>query len=748
MKNTTFFKRIGVSTAVTFVLLTSVLFQPAQVSAQIFVTTSVGSIMIIRGLPPALCDDPQPNYYISTGNSTDLEAVLPQGALALQNAAQGRRVRVKTNQTYQVEVEVFTINVAPVLQQNGANYYYFNAYYGTTEAPLTATTIEFSQNTPANAAYNKLSATVQFPKGSTGGYLILPYAELTTFGVFQTNITIPFVVGGSVEPQFPILGTTVDPQFPYLILHAPPGDGSSSEFQESKTTCREFQNSFAEDGSSTASASATLGVAGSAGFIATVDFELSVTISGSTTAGAMSIQTSSNQTCVTVNEGFSTTELTGPNGGGDVFIGYGIDLAYGINRYVAVDQNTCTAFLDTGLIYMPIGDPRRFAYTKTAILSDIELLQTLAENTLLSSRERNIAQNQIDVWNQVLAINDANINNPNNVALTPVAFSSGVNQFQESSITVTESNSIQYEHYLEGTVGLEAVVETGGSGVSGGFEYKSSKRYGKTQNQSDETAQLIRYTLADDDTGDVFNLDVVRDPMFGTPVFRTKAGTKSSCPYQGGYQRDQPKLKHDGSTNNTITLLGNPVGGTATFLIDICNESNEPRKYLLKLNANSNPNNAEVRVTGALLNGNDLGQLFTVPANGCLENYEVSVKQANQLAYPDLELFLYPECNEDDIQSNIFASVYFGSATAVNTPADDRLLSIYPNPVSDLLYVRLPEGHTMDAIRLMDVTGKTILASAASTPQTELNMATLPKGVYAIQVQSGNQFFTKKVFIQ
>ena len=607
-----------------------------------------------------------------------------------------------------------------------------------------------SPNPPAG--YIRFELPVNFELGDDLSYLTFSILDATGNPSQPGNwVVMPIIVLGPTSKEVPILGSTVQPQLPYLILHAPPGDGSSSEFLDSKTTCREFSDTYAEDASNSVNLAAKLGVAGSLGFIATVDFEFSVTFSGGATVGDMSVTTTSNQTCVSVSEGFATTEITGPNGGGDVFIGYGTDLNLGLYPFLRVDSSKCAVVLDSGLIYQPTGLPRKFAYTKSAILNDIEDLKlVIADSVSVGAKIAYNALSQLHVWEQVLAMNEANVNNPSNVPMgSDINFSSGVSASQESAITVVETNSIEVEHYIDGNFGVEVVIEVGGSGVTGGYQYNTSKRFGKSQNQSNETAQLIRYTLADDDQGDQFKVRVVRDPMYGTPIFRTQTGTKSSCPYQGGYQRDQPKLKHDGSANEHITSLGNPVGGTATFFIDICNESNEARNYLLKLNANSNPNNGEVRVAGALLNGNDLGQLFTVPANNCLQNYEVSVKQATQLSYPDLELFLYPECNEDDIQSSVFASVYFGNASAVNDLADNSLLSVSPNPTSGLLQIGVPEGKTMERIRVMDFAGKLVRDVALNGALRSFNMdlTGLPKGIYGIQAHSEGQIFAKKVVV-
>lgn len=69
-----------------------------------------------------------------------------------------------------------------------------------------------------------------------------------------------------------------------------------------------------------------------------------------------------------------------------------------------------------------------------------------------------------------------------------------------------ETNTIDYEHYINGNIGLETKIEIGGSGVTGGFEYKASKRFGQTQEVGTDVTNVLNYTLADDDGGDIFDL--------------------------------------------------------------------------------------------------------------------------------------------------------------------------------------------------------------------------------------------------
>jgi hypothetical protein len=216
-------------------------------------------------------------------------------------------------------------------------------------------------------------------------------------------------------------------------------------------------------------------------------------------------------------------------------------------------------------------------------------------------------------------------------------------------------------------------------------------------------------------------------------------------------------LKLDGTTDDHIILLGNPVGSSATFKIDLCNESNEARTYNLKLNAQSNLNGAVVSAAGVPLNGNDLGQSFTVPANSCVQDLVVEVKQlsANSpLAYPNLELFLYAPC-EENVQSSVFASVYFGNATGTDeTQGVVSRLAVSPNPASHTLYLDF-EMKASAPIRfeLWDMQGqirRTELLDALPEGKHRqlLELGDLPNGIYLLTLQSQGSRTCRKVLVQ
>jgi len=521
---------------------------------------------------------------------------------------------------------------------------------------------------------------VVFQRGAPTAYIMLtvPIYSYTNYDQHTRyeEFIIPFTVEGATVDlgvEIPSLGTIKEPQIPYMVLHAPPGANSFSEFTQTTTNCREFETSAIQDASNSGKLGVKLGGKGSVGLIINLDYEFYVKFNAGFSAGEMEMTTTSERTCVTVSQGLSTAASTEFVGGGDVFVGYGTDLEVGIYERCFVDENTCTAVIDTGLVYAPVGAPREFVKSTKTIQQDIEDLAAKVADESRTVEQRNNDQNQIDVWNQVLAMNQANINASDNEVLEPTKDYDLVSPITKT-ITVSTINTaeITYEHYSETTLGIETLAEIGGSGISGGYEFKSSKRFGQTENQSGETVSTMEYTLHDDDDGDQFNIKIVRDPVYGTPIFKLEAGSKTSCPYQGGDQRDQPELNtfYQGQNSKNLTVSGIPDGTSVQIPLNICNNSSEARTYYLQLNSATNVNGAKFEINGVELNTNDDGFPYTVPAGGgCFSNggnlpqLFVSQNNNNGLVYENIELLLNtgPDC-AGDIEDVINISLYFGDA--------------------------------------------------------------------------------------
>jgi hypothetical protein len=712
----------------------------------------------VSGLPNPVCD----TYIQRTtcdwpDSGTPCEGALLQATISdfLDATEPSRFAKATAGQSYMISIFISDANnwsAVPV--SGGVSPVYVTSDGGASFEPGQS----YALNTENNFNDHRYEVMVRFPRGTARGALVLQVKEeieSNPNSYVIHNIIIPVVVVGPINPdqETPILGTTLDPQIPYMIVHDPPGDGSSASFQDNKTTCRSRETQYARDESNSIHGSAKLGVKGSIGLISSIDYEFYVEFKGSANVGDVGILATTDQVCVSTGVGFATSDLPGAEGEGDVFIGFGRELYYGV--YDIIDVRDCgEAFMDKRLIYAPVaGSDRKFVYTKSTILSEIETLKLFRDDTTQSDRVRNQSQNQIDVWEQVLALNEANKNNPDNDTLDLVTYSAGNTQTHSSSIDIVNTSSITTEHYVEGTFGLDVVLNFAGSGFGLGYEYATSERFGETMNESGESSQVLDYTLTDDDGGDIFSVDIVRDPMFGTPVFRLNQGSKTSCPYEGGYRRDQPKLTLANSIETEYYTDGNPDSSLVTFKVDLCNESNEERQYFLKLNAETNLNGAVVKAAGFELNGNDLGQEFNIAAHDCIEDLIIYVTQqpgSPVLSYPEMELFLYSLC-DPDIKSSIFASVYFGDATNVkDIQGDASLMTIYPNPTSGNLKIQLAENHLIEVYTLRDMSGKMIhnVKMIDPVPQEELDLKGTPPGIYLLQVRSGQQLISKKVVVQ
>ena len=82
-----------------------------------------------------------------------------------------------------------------------------------------------------------------------------------------------------------------------------------------------------------------------------------------------------------------------------------------------------------------------------------------------------------------------------------------------------------------------------------------------------------------------------------------------------------------------------------------------------------------------------------------------------------------------------------GLTTKVELPETSNIL-VYPNPVNDILNISIPDISKMQDcyLRVMTITGKTILEIKADQPEYKLNVAGWPgKGVYILQIRDANK---------
>jgi hypothetical protein len=91
----------------------------------------------------------------------------------------------------------------------------------------------------------------------------------------------------------------------------------------------------------------------------------------------------------------------------------------------------------------------------------------------------------------------------------------------------------------------------------------------------------------------------------------------------------------------------------------------------------------------------------------------------------------------------VFTSPLTAGSLLTNIPDLDLLgVDIYPNPVIDLLWVKVDKGELHD-LQIMDVTGKIIFKEQYS--EKPVNLSHLQPGLYYLQLRSGQSQRSYKV---
>ena len=80
----------------------------------------------------------------------------------------------------------------------------------------------------------------------------------------------------------------------------------------------------------------------------------------------------------------------------------------------------------------------------------------------------------------------------------------------------------------------------------------------------------------------------------------------------------------------------------------------------------------------------------------------------------------------------------------VDFDGQELVLKIYPNPVSDEIFLSVPQDEKV-SINIFDILGKLVVDSYFDNIKNSVNVSTLSKGIYIAKLQSGNQSNTIKL---
>jgi hypothetical protein len=252
--------------------------------------------------------------------------------------------------------------------------------------------------------------------------------------------------------------------------------------------------------------------------------------------------------------------------------------------------------------------------------------------------------------------------------------------------------SEESEHFIGAEIGGKLTTEVTVAGVALDLEATLSatteQKFKSGKEESNSRSTTFDYIFQDEDQGDLLNLAVKNPQDGGGHIFKVLAG-QTSCPYQAAeYLKWYDPTANDNSDNFTYIYpsseSGNsiefsprtmqrdvpeiqvaqpkkiniPADEAATFNLVLGNlsETNHTRDYTLKVELNSNPFGAIVKVDGL-----DPNRTFTIPAGVGINKTLTIEKGPIKFQYDSIMLIFHAACDVDkeNLADTVYVSAYF-----------------------------------------------------------------------------------------
>lgn len=401
--------------------------------------------------------------------------------------------------------------------------------------------------------------------------------------------------------------------------------------------------------------------------------EATVGLSTSTSSTSGSSQSSTSD--YSFSETVSTSYLPDLKDGlGDLFLiqsgAYSIQQAYIIG--VSVNESVCTAYKTPTISWTK--DPSATVQWTSAydiintIIPDLllinnEMLQQYgaSDGASLTAANHDAGQNYnnsvtaINGWNALLALNDElkaeavpwqefySVMSASGITASPdsgsLTFYGGqgdlvfeVSMETSSSKEYNNGNSLSIEGSLGGSLAFNAL----GAEVSLDLStvVSSTQTLGTTNEHGTSKSNTFTITLADPDLGDEFKIQIFRDPVFGSPVFKTIAG-QSRCDWEANtVSRDAIELRIATPVFDNL----NPNDAVATSLMLINNSpTGESFPYTLTLAEETDPYGLWLQMNGETLSqGSTI--VYNVNAGQVLSPMISITRGTGQYNFPNLQI--------------------------------------------------------------------------------------------------------------
>lgn len=551
--------------------------------------------------------------------------------------------------------------------------------------------------------------------------------------------------------------STVSPQIPMVVLHDPPGDGSSSFWSVNKKTERAMRWSVADNTSTEEWVNAKIGTQFDAGFGVTTETEIWGSINASLNVSSRTNNADESIISTTTTQTISTSsdpDVTGD--GGDVFVGAAVNLLYSIANEVAITN--CEVGKTKKLIIAQNGFATEYVYTDDAIRNSvIPTLQSFASNPGNTPAQTANYENQISVWQQVLANNEFN--------KARAAFDKNISFFgsagpisQTTTTSCTNTSTLEFDVEIDAGIAAELGFEIAGSGVSGGVNVHMKTETGKSTTLTNTIETTTGYTLDDDDAFDNFTVNVKKDPVYNTPVFQTVAGQTSCPPEASTLARDAMQL-----IVPIPVVTGVAPDGEAQFTMTLGNLSADagPKTYNLSFEQSSNPFGATITIGGSVIGSTPVPYII---GPGASVNVTVKVKRntsGNVYSYEGLRFTLSDACTGDISKTTTLSAMFNSPCSGISlvTPEDNFVCKSTDNQIIPVLF---------NGYELANLTSVSLEFSQAGTSSWSIgfsknaaqinnsvngtsvdwNVAGLPDGIYNLRLKlvcASGVVYTKRV---
>ncbi len=516
---------------------------------------------------------------------------------------------------------------------------------------------------------------------------------------------------------------TVSPLIPLMVVHDPPGDQSYARWKKTSTTetAMRFYVNSSQGATIWTEAKVGASFTSGVGFVAlfATDFEVWASINASASIKAKN----STQTELIVNTETSEEIKTSADGGGigssgDIFYGGALNLIYGTTDDILFSN--CQVTKKASAIFAPNKIMTTYRYSETDIRNTIANLKLLALQTPSRADSLN---NQANVWQQVL---DNNTRNKANAAFVENKTFTGGGSSGESTISrsVTGSNTVEFGIEVEASLALELGLEIAGNGLKGGVTVNLQMEVGASFSNTSTSATEISYVLQDKDAGDKYTVNISKDPVYGTPVFKTLAGLSSCPPEENTIARDEMTIVTSGPSEINV-----PAPDKVTnFDLIIGNNSIDPGAKPYNLFVVDN-DGASVKADGVSIGGTSaLYGIQPIPQGGTqIVNIELSKRLGTNspFTYRNIKFIVTDVCSnklfEATVSKQQLVSVNFATSCSnisLVEPSDNWILKSSNQNKLNILF----DGYTPSGLNSVVVqyrpSGTTTWIDATSTTKT------------------------------